>query len=105
MKHLFIALVCTVMGFSAMASEGTPSKTLPLSKNAPEKVAFEKIASEKTAVEKKATEKSTKLRRRTTAYIFHLSCGDVIVHVYNDAVNVPGVMNGIWNHFNNQNCN
>lgn len=94
MKRLFIALVCTAMGFSAMASEGTPSTTQPLSK---------KVLEVK-APETKAVEQSQKLKRKTTKYVFHLTCGDVIVNVYNDAVNVPGVMSGIWNSLNNQNC-
>lgn len=89
MKHLFIALVCTVMGFSTMASGGKPKKQ-PLFEKAPET---------------KTDQKNTTSRRKTTAYIFHLTCGDVIVHVYNDAVNAPGVMSGIWNHLNDQNCN
>lgn len=91
MKRLFIALAFTAMGFGAFAGEVAPAKSLPLSKNTPEK----KVA-------EKAVKKS--LKRKTTAYIFHLSCGDVIVHVYNDAATHPEVMSGIWHHFDQQNC-
>ncbi|WP_316822593.1 hypothetical protein [Pedobacter gandavensis] len=99
MKRLFIALVCTAMGFSAMASEVSPAKTQPLSKKA-----LDVKVLEVKAPETKAVEQSKIQKRKTTKYVFHLTCGDVIVNVYNDAVNVPGVMSGIWNHFNDQNC-
>ncbi|WP_316847290.1 hypothetical protein [Pedobacter psychrodurus] len=87
MKRLFVVLVCTVMGFSTLTSMGKPQKPL-----------FEK------APAGKAVGGDITSRRKTTAYIFHLTCGDVIVNVYNDAVNAPGVMSGIWNHLNDQNC-
>ncbi|WP_293787429.1 hypothetical protein [uncultured Pedobacter sp.] len=91
MKRLFIALAFTAMGFGAFAGEVAPTKALPLSKNTSEKKVAEKQASKSQ-------------RRKTKKYVFHLTCGDVVVNVYTDAVNAPGVMSGIWNHLDQQNC-
>jgi hypothetical protein len=91
MKRLFIALAFTAIGFGAFAGEVTPAKASASTKNTSE-----------TKVTEKNSNKS--LRRKTKKYVFHLTCGDVIVNVYTDAVNVPGVMGGIWNALDQQNC-
>jgi hypothetical protein len=80
MKHLFIALLCTVIGFSASASDLTPKK-----KDAPTGIKTEL----KTDLKKKIKNTDVKvsvnkdetlgLYRRQMAFLFHDMCGNAMV--------------------------
>ncbi|MFP3596849.1 hypothetical protein [Chryseobacterium sp. SIMBA_029] len=109
MKHLFIALICTLIGFSASASDLTPKKNLPL----PNKVEI-KITSKENkiyvAIASTKNNSQTISARRQKKFLLEDACGQMwIIYVsgpdnVSDSTMYYVARNAFANGFDNDGC-
>lgn|GEM_PF-922705 len=106
MKHLFIALICTIIGFSASANDLASKKALPVVT----KVEIKTISNGNTTYVTKSKNKKSRLFRIQRQYQFTDFCGGTYI-IYVSAPNGTSynsmgatAINAFTSNFDNSGC-
>ncbi|TWF40385.1 hypothetical protein FHW36_10467 [Chitinophaga polysaccharea] len=99
MKHLLIALICTLIGFSSSASNSTPKKTLPFVNKQVELKTISKENKNEIIVSSTQSNTETGLLRIQRQFLFEDACGNMwIIYVSGPSSATYSQMYGVAQH-------